>query len=111
MRSDAGGGGGGINGTLCDVPRVLFACTLMCIGVRPDLDEAHQRRAVEREGRRRRRRERREKDKGRAEHFEGLSSDDEIAEIDRMKLASSKGESSIHTHTHTHTHTYTHTHN
>lgn len=65
-------------------------CGQFAGGVRPDLDEAHQKRAVEREGRRRRRRERREKDKGRTEHFEGLSSDDEIAEIDRMKLASSK---------------------
>ena len=61
-------------------------------GARPELDEAHQRRAVEREGRRRRRRERREKEKAKVEHFEGFSSDDEITEIDRMKLASDKGE-------------------
>ena len=70
---------------------VYLESSLVCLGARPELDEAHQRRAVEREGRRRRRRERREKEKGKVEHFEGLSSDDEIAEIDKMKLATDKG--------------------
>lgn len=73
-----------------DIADESVDCGQFVGGVRPELDEAHQRRAVEREGRRRRRREKREKEKGKVEHFEGLSSDDEIAEIDRMKLVSNK---------------------
>ena len=53
-------------------------------------DEAHQVRSVEREGRRRRRRERREKEEV-TDHNEGMSSDDEILESDRINFKKDLG--------------------
>ena len=51
------------------------------------VEEARKRRSVEREARRRRRRERREKEaaSGRG-HYDGLSSDDELLESNRLKF-------------------------
>ncbi len=64
------------------------------------VDHASQRRAVEREARRRRRREGREKGVSRgcahlvggATHYEGLSSDDELLETNRLKFVNDSGE-------------------
>ena len=51
------------------------------------MEEARKRRAVEREARRRRRRERREKGvAGGKDHHDGLSSDDELLESNRLKF-------------------------
>ena len=47
---------------------------------------ARQRRAVEREGRRRRRREGRERKGEEEEHRQGMSTDDELLEINRLKF-------------------------
>ncbi len=63
------------------------------------VDQTCQRRAVEREARRRRRREGREKGVSRgcahlvsgATHYEGLSSDDELLETNRLKFVSDSG--------------------
>ena len=53
--------------------------------------EARQRRAVEREGRRRRRRERRQRVVPTAVHDEGMSSDDELLETDRIDFTDKFG--------------------
>ena len=55
---------------------------------------AGQRRAVEREGRRRRRREGRERGEGREreEHRQGLSTDDELLEMNRLKFENNMSE-------------------
>lgn len=53
--------------------------------------EERQKRSVEREARRRRRREKRQKD-GVTNHEEGVSSDDELLETNRLKFLSDKGE-------------------
>ena len=55
---------------------------------------ARQRRAVERDGRRRRRRERRERGVGRekGEHRQGMSTDDELLEMNRLKFEKNMSE-------------------
>lgn len=58
---------------------------------------SRQRRAVEREGRRRRRRERRERGEGSGgremeEHRQGMSTDDELLEMNRLKFENSMSE-------------------
>lgn len=54
--------------------------------------EARQRRVVEREGRRRRRRERRQRAGPAVAHDEGMSSDDELLETDRMEFTDKFGQ-------------------
>lgn len=59
--------------------------------------QSRQRRAVEREGRRRRRRERRERGEERREgeteeHRQGMSTDDELLEMNRLKFENSMSE-------------------
>ena len=54
--------------------------------------EARQRRGVEREGRRRRRREKRQRAGQAVVHDEGMSSDDELLETDRMEFTDKFGE-------------------
>ena len=58
-----------------------------------------QRRSVEREGRRRRRREERERREKREEHRQGMSTDDELLEMNRLKFENSMCTSLAHTHT------------
>lgn len=63
----------------------------------PQEVQSRQRRAVEREGRRRRRRERRERGEGRREgeteeHRQGMSTDDELLEMNRLKFENSMSE-------------------
>lgn len=80
----------------------MAAFCIACSG-RPNsflVDEGRQRRGVEREARRRRRRERRERGVNRGcghivgswNHYEGLSSDDELLETHRIKFVSEIGE-------------------
>ncbi|XP_019855914.1 PREDICTED: PAX3- and PAX7-binding protein 1-like [Amphimedon queenslandica] len=49
-------------------------------------DEGRQGRIVEREGRRRRRREKRERQEVATDHYEGMSSDDELLETDKIRF-------------------------
>lgn len=57
-------------------------------------EEEQRRRSVECEGRRRRKRERRERE-GVQEHDEGMSSDDELLESDKIKFASELGNNNL----------------
>lgn len=59
-------------------------------------EEAHSRRAAEREGRRTRRRRAREMKTGStARHVDGMSSDDEMTELEATAFRNQKGESEI----------------
>lgn len=54
-------------------------------------DEGRQGRIVEREGRRRRRREKRQRQEVVTDHHEGMSSDDELLETDKIRFKKELG--------------------
>lgn len=58
------------------------------------IDDGHKLRVVEREGRQRRRREAR-REKGVVNHHDGMSSDDELLETNRIKFKNDIGELSF----------------
>ena len=58
-------------------------------------DEGRQGRIVEREGRRRRRREKRQREESVIDHYEGMSSDDELLETDKIRFNKELGTSGI----------------
>lgn len=88
----------------------INTCTCTCfrlvsgISVSPEV-EARQRRSVEREARRRRRREKRQKE-GTVNHEEGVSTDDELLETNRLKFVGDEGTIMLTTPTFNHAHLF-----
>ena len=71
--------------------KVDLYCNIVGSGPMGPDAEARQRRGVEREGRRRRRREKRQRVVPAVMHDEGMSSDDELLETDRIEFTDKFG--------------------
>ena len=84
----------------CKMYTAVSNCCIFCVGTCPpsgpkrsrEEEEAHARRAAEREGRRTRRRRAREMKSGSTvRHVDGMSSDDEMTELEATAFRNQKG--------------------